>query len=496
MALKTPQEYVDSLRALRIRAYVGGELVESVVDHPAVAPHINTVAKTYELAHNPDHADLMTTVSHLTGQRIHRYTHIHQSPEDLVKKIQMLRLLGQETGTCFQRCVGWDALNATYAVTYEMDAANGTDYHQRFRTYLEYVQGADLMLAGAMTDPKGHRAKKPGDQEDPDQYVRVVERRADGVVIRGAKLHNTGGINSHEILVLPGTGLQEHESDYAIACAIPADADGVIFVFGRQSNDTRKLENGCDIGNTRFGVVGGEALIVFDDVFVPHERIFMDGEVGHSATLVNYFATWHRANYGGCKGGNADVLIGATALMTHILGTERNAIVKDKLTEMVHLTETAYASAIGSSAMGYQLPCGSWMVDPISANSVKQNITRNVYEIGRISHDLAGGFIATLPGTESFENPDIAPFVRKYYTANPDHDVMERVHVGRYIENVTSVTTMVEAMHGAGSPQAQRIAMLGQARLDKKIEMAKKVMHGKDDVPGLPLPQVDDSRYA
>lgn len=491
MPLKTPVQYVESLRAMKIRAYVGGELVESVVDHPAIAPHINTVAKTYELAHVPAHADLMTAISHLSGERIHRYTHIFQSPADLVKKIQMLRLLGQATGTCFQRCVGLDALNATYAVTYEIDAANGTNYHERFKKYLLRVQAEDLMLAGAMTDPKGHRAKKPGEQADPDQYVRVVEQRPDGVVIRGAKLHNTGGINSHEILVLPGTGLQPGEEAYAIACAVPADAPGVVFVFGRQSNDTRKLEKGCDIGNTRFGVVGGEAMIVFDDVFVPTERVFMNGEIAHCATMVNYFATWHRANYGGCKGGNADVLIGATAKMTRILGTEKNTIVKDKLIEMIHLTETTYASAIGSSALGHQLPCGSFMVDPILANTVKQNITRNVYEIGRLSHDLAGGFLATMPGTDSLDNPEISDWVRKYYSANPDYDVMERISVGRYIENMTSVTTMVEAMHGAGSPQAQRIAMLGQAGIDAKIRMADEVIHGVDDVPGLPLPSRD-----
>jgi len=491
MPLKTPVQYVESLRAMKIRAYVGGELVESVVDHPAIAPHINTVAKTYELAHVPEHADLMTAISHLSGERIHRYTHIFQSPDDLVKKIQMLRLLGQATGTCFQRCVGLDALNATYAVTYEIDAANGTNYHERFKKYLLRVQAEDLMLAGAMTDPKGHRAKKPGEQADPDQYVRVVEQRPDGVVIRGAKLHNTGGINSHEILVLPGTGLQPGEEAYAIACAVPADAPGVVFVFGRQSNDTRKLEKGCDIGNTRFGVVGGEAMIVFDDVFVPTERVFMNGEIAHCATMVNYFATWHRANYGGCKGGNADVLIGATAKMTRILGTEKNTIVKDKLIEMIHLTETTYASAIGSSALGHQLPCGSFMVDPILANTVKQNITRNVYEIGRLSHDLAGGFLATMPGTDSLDNPEISDWVRKYYSANPDYDVMERISFGRYIENMTSVTTMVEAMHGAGSPQAQRIAMLGQAGIDAKIRMADEVIHGVDDVPGLPLPSRD-----
>ncbi len=488
MPLKTPGQYVESLRAMKIRAYVGGELVESVVDHPLVAPHINTVAKTYELAHLPEHQDVMTAISHLSGERIHRYTHIFQSPEDLVKKIQMLRLLGQVTGTCFQRCVGLDALNATYAVTFEIDRDKGTDYHERFKKYLARVQEEDLMLAGAMTDPKGHRAKKPGDQADPDQYVRVVEQRPDGVVIRGAKLHNTGGINSHEVLVLPGTGMQPGEEAYAIACAVPADAPGVIFVFGRQSNDSRKLEKGCDIGNPRFGVVGGEAMIVFDDVFVPTERVFLNGEVEHCATMVNYFATWHRANYGGCKGGNADVLIGATAKMTRILGTERNAIVKDKLIEMVHLTETTYASAIGSSALGYKLPCGSFMVDPILANTVKQNITRNVYEIGRLSHDLAGGFLATMPGSESLDNPDISEWVRKYYTASPDYDVNERIDFGRYIENMTSVTTLVEAMHGAGSPQAQRIAMLGQANIDKKIAMAEEVIYGTSDVPGLPLP--------
>lgn len=488
MPLKTPEEYVDSLRALKIRAYVAGERVESVADHPLVAPHINTVAKTYELAHDPRFEDVMTARSHLSVERIHRFTHIFQSADDLVKKIQMLRLLGQTTGTCFQRCVGLDALNAIYAVSYEIDQAKGTDYHDRFRRYLAMVQREDLMLAGAMTDPKGDRARKPSEQADPDQFVHVVERRRDGVVIRGAKLHNTGGINSHEVLVLPGTGMTDGEADYAIACAVPADAEGMIFIFGRQSNDTRKLESGCDIGNTRFGVVGGEAMVVFDDVFVPNERIFMNGETEHCGTLVNYFATWHRANYGGCKGGNADVLIGATAKMTRVLGTDRNAIVKDKLIEMIHRTETTFASAIGASALGYALPSGSFMVDPMLANTVKQNITRNVYEIGRLSHDLAGGFLATMPDSKSFDNPEISHFVEKYHTAHPHYDVTERIRFGRYIENVTSVTTLVEAMHGAGSPQAQRISMLQQANIDQKIGLADEIIYGQSDVTSLPLP--------
>jgi 4-hydroxybutyryl-CoA dehydratase / vinylacetyl-CoA-Delta-isomerase len=489
MPLKTPEQYIESLRNLRIRAYVAGERVREIVDHPLVAPHINTVAKTYQLAHVPEHEDVMTAISHLTGERVHRYTHIFQNPDDLVKKLLMLRLLGQVTGTCFQRCVGLDALNATYAASFEVDRAEGTGYHERIRKYLERVQRDDLMLAGAMTDPKGHRSRRPSEQDDPDQFVRVVERRPDGVVIRGAKLHNTGGINSHEILVMPGTALRPEESDYAIACAVPADEKGVIFIFGRQANDTRKLENGCDIGNARFGIVGGETMIVFDDVFVPHERIFLNGETQHCATLVNYFSTWHRANYGACKGGNADVLIGATAKMTRLLGTDRNPIVRDKLVEMVHLNETTYASAIGASAMGHALPCGSCMVDPLMANTVKQNITRNIYQIGRLSHDLSGGFLATMPDARSLENPEIAGYVKKYHAANPDYDVMERIRFGRYIENATSVTALVEAMHGAGSPQTQRIPMMAQADLDAKIAMAERVLYGDDNAPGLHLPE-------
>ncbi|MCG8413595.1 MAG: 4-hydroxyphenylacetate 3-hydroxylase family protein [Pseudomonadales bacterium] len=488
MAIKTSKEYVESLRELQIKAYVGGSKIDCVVDHPAIAPHINTVAKTYELAHMPEHEEVMTARSHLTGDKIHRYTHIFQNNEDLVKKIQMLRLLGQVTGTCFQRCVGLDALNAMYATSYDADQAHGGNYHERFINYLKMIQEKDLMLAGAMTDPKGHRSRRPLEQEDPDQYVRVVERREDGVVIRGAKLHNTGGINSHEILVLPGTGLRDDEKDYAIACAIPADAEGVLFIFGRQSNDSRKMEGcGVDLGNPRFGVVGGEALVVFEDVFVPHARIFLNGEVEQCATMVNNFATWHRANYGGCKAGNADVLIGATAKTTQILGTDRNSVVRDKLTEMVHLTETNYGTAIASSAQGYKLPCGSQMVNPMLANVTKQNITRSVYSVGRLAHDLAGGYLATMPSEESFNNPEIAKYVEKYHVANPEYTAEDRVKMGRYIENMTSVTTMVEAMHGAGSPQAQRIVMLGQSELAEKIKMAEEVIDGTNDAEGIAL---------
>ena len=240
--MKTAQEYKDSLRERKIRVYLKGQLLDSreVIDHPFIRGHVNSAAMTYALANTREYEDLMTATSHLTGHKINRFTHIHQSVQDLMTKAKMLRTISQKTGTCYQRCVGFDAMNATYTVTYECDQALGTDYHERFKKFLIMVQDNDYMVSGAMTDVKGDRSLRPSQQPDPDMFVHVVERRPDGVVIRGAKAHMTGMVNSHWMLVMPTMGVLENEKEYAICCAIPVDAPGVTHIFGRQTNVDRK----------------------------------------------------------------------------------------------------------------------------------------------------------------------------------------------------------------------------------------------------------------
>ena len=263
--MKTHKAYLESLRGMKKRIFLFGEEIEDYVDHPMIRPSLNAVAMTYELAHAPDHAELMTAESNLTGQRVNRFTHLHQSTKDLVEKVKMQRLLGQCTACCFQRCVGMDSFNALDVVTYQMDQNLGTDYNQRFREYLAHVQEEDLVVDGAMTDPKGNRKLSPSQQTDPDLHLRIAKENGEGIFIRGAKLHQTGAISSHEILVMPTRSLKEADQDYAVACAVPADAEGVIYVYGRQASDTRKLEGGkIDVGNYRFG--GHEAIIIFQDV--------------------------------------------------------------------------------------------------------------------------------------------------------------------------------------------------------------------------------------
>ena len=319
MALMTPQEYIESLRKLNTRVYMFGEKIENWVDHPMIRPSINCVAMTYALAQDPQYAELMTVKSSLTGHTINRFTHLHQSTEDLMNKVKMQRLLGQKTASCFQRCVGMDAFNSVFSTTYEIDEKYGTHYHENFKKFLTYVQDNDLTVDGAMTDPKGDRSKSPSQQADPDMYVHVVERRPDGIVVCGAKCHQTGSINSHWHIFMPTISMGEADKDWAVSFACPTDAEGMYMIYGRQSCDTRKMEEDAsiDVGNAKFG--GQEALVVLDHVFIPNEYIFLNGEYEFAGMMVERFAGYHRQSYGGCKVGVGDTLIGAAALAAALI---------------------------------------------------------------------------------------------------------------------------------------------------------------------------------
>ena len=351
----TRAEYIESLRRLNLKVYFMGELIENPVDHPMIRPSMNSVAKTYELAEKPEYQDLMTVYSPLIGKRINRFCHLHQSTEDLVNKVKMQRLMGQKTAACFQRCVGMDAFNAIFSTTYEMDQKLGTEYHKRFTEYMKFVQENDLTVDGAMTDPKGDRSLSPSRQEDPDMYMHVVEVREDGIVVRGAKAHQTGAVNSHEHLIMPTVAMKEEDKDYAISFAVPSDAEGVFMVYGRQSCDTRKMEENADmdLGNAQYG--GHEALVVFDNVFVPNERVFMCREYEFAGMMVERFAGYHRQSYGGCKVGVGDVLIGAAALAADYNGVPKANHIKDKLIEMMHLNETLYSCGIAVGALTHSV---------------------------------------------------------------------------------------------------------------------------------------------
>ncbi len=478
--LKTPEEYIQSIADLDLEIYLLGDRVDDYTDHPIIRPSLDCLAMTYRLAQEPEHQDLMLATSHLTGEKVNRFTHIHRSTEDLVKKVKMLRLLGQKTGSCFQRCVGLDSINALWSITFELDQASDTGYHDRLRDYLLYLQENDLVADGAMTDPKGDRSLAPSKQVDPDLYLHIVERRPDGIVVRGAKAHQTGACNSHEIIVMPTVAMRPGDEDYAVSFAVPSNAEGICYIYGRQSCDTRRLEAGeLDVGNSRFG--GQEALIVFDDVFVPWSRVFMAGEIELSGALVERFAGFHRQSYGGCKVGVGDVLIGAAALAAEYNGVAKAAHVRDKLIEMIHLNETLFSCGIACSAEGCPTAAGNYQIDLLLANVCKQNVTRFPYEIARLAEDLAGGLLVTMPSQSDFTSEKIGPVLRKYFAGRCDVPIIDRMRVLRLIENLTlgsaAVGYRTESMHGAGSPQAQRVMIARQSDLEDKKRLAKSLAH-------------------
>lgn len=482
MTLMNGAEYIESLRKRGpLNVYMLGEKIENLVDHPIIRASINSVALTYDLAHDEEFREVMTVMSSITGKTINRFCHLHQSTDDLQDKVKMQRILGQKTGTCFQRCVGMDALNAVFLTTFEIDEKHGTDYHQRFLEYIKLAEVHDWIIDGCMTDSKGDRGKRPSEQKDSDVYVHVVERRDDGVVIRGAKAHQTGAVNSHEHLIMPTVAMRNEDKDFTICCAVPADAEGITYYYGRQSCDLRRLDESpagdIDCGNPVYG--GQECLVIFEDVFIPHERIFMNGETEFCGRLVDTFAAYHRQSYGGCKVGVGDVLIGAAATIAEYNGVAGASHIRDKMTEMTHLNETLYSCGIACSAVGSKTPAGNYLVDILLANICKQNVTRFPYEISRLLQDIAGGLFVTCPSAKEMDNPETRRVIEKYLSGSDAGTTEDRIKMLRLIENLTmgqaAVGYLTESMHGAGSPQAQRIMINRLTDIDEKKKLAKKL---------------------
>lgn len=473
--ITTPEEYHESLLNRGLKVMLMGEFLTEPTKHPMIISSVNAMAETYQLAMEDE--ALATVHSPIAETRINRFLHIAQSPGDLVDKARMQHKLGSKTGTCFQRCVGLDAINTLHSVTFEIDQQKGTKYHERFLAFLKTVQKRNQVIAGAMTDAKGDRSRPPSQQDDLDLYVRVTRTDGAGVYISGAKLHQTGSINSHWLIVMPTLRLTEADAAFAIVGAIPVHAPGITYIYGRQSSDTRSLEPGTmNQGNSNYS--GQESTIIFDDVFIPWEHVFMNGEYEFAASLVERFTTYHRCSYV-CKSGVGDVLIGAASDVARLNGTDHASHIKDKLVEMVHLNETLRAGALASAHEAKPLPSGVYLNDPMLANVSKQNVTRFPYEIARLAQDIAGGLMVTMPSEQDLLHETMGATVRKYLAGKSEEETEDRLRLLRLIENLTlgrnAVGYLTESLHGAGSPQAQRIQIARRAKLEQKRVSARRL---------------------
>ncbi len=469
--------YVESMRKAGTKIYWAGERVTHMVDHPVIRPVINITAATYALASDPKWEAIMVGKGE-NGQPCNVCCSLMRSPQDLIKKYKTVRAVGTETGRGHVRTVGMDAINSVASIIYEIDQETGSKYSERFYDWLRLVQEKDLAISGAITDAKGLRNLRPKDQPDPDHYLHAVEERSDGIVVRGAKVHQTMAPVAHWHLVAPTTAMREDEAEYALAFAVPNDVPGLFHFYGRQMGDLRKAE-GCrmDQGNIHYGSC--ESLMVFDDVFVPWEHVFLYKEWQFTRRVVERFANYHRQGYGASRAAMADILTGAVYSLAKMQGLADKPLIKDKLTEMTHLAETMYACGLAASYEGHATPSGIYVVDEILVNVAKLNVTRLPYEIARLAEDIAGGLYATCPHEKDFQDPQMGKFIEKYLKTDPNTPAEHRLRLMRLVENLcygTGATYFrAESMHGAGSPEACKLRIRDFADFEKKAAEARRI---------------------
>lgn len=473
MGLMTKIEYLKSIRQMNPTVHMFGEKITSVMDNPRLRSGIEATAATYEFAEMEEYRDLIVTKSPLIHEPINRFTLPPSSIDDLVMRVKINRILGNYCGTCFQRCLGLDCLCALSILTYDIDKKYKTNYKHRFREFLRYFQKNDLTGNACVTDMKGDRSLSPNKQPDKDMYLHMVETLSDGIIVRGAKAHQTGSLSSHEIIVLPTRALKKGEEEYALSFSIPADTKGLIHVVGRSSLDTRELD-GCDIGNLRYSKYC--PTLIFDNVFVPWERVFMCGEVEFASEMIMHFSTFHRQSHGGCKSGKIDCMVGAASTIMDYNGTSKISHLKQKLIDMIYRAETLYGCSLAASYEGKQAPSGTYFPDPVLANTSKIHEGKEMSEVTRIMIDICGGFVANLPSDRDIEDPKIGHLLKKYLKGVEGIPVKDRIKMFRLIEKMAMESAdTISDIHGGGSPEAHRITILRESDMEAKKVMAKRL---------------------
>ena len=481
MALRTYDAYKESLKSMRPNIYKFDELIKDVTTHPATRNTVEGHAALYRAQHDEGARHMVTTTSHLTGEPISRYLSIIRSAEDMIANCMMKRFAFHLTGACTGgRCVGWTALNSMFITTFDCDAHLGTAYHDRLLEWLKDAQARDITIAGALTDPKGDRTKRPSQQDDPDMNLRIVEKREDGIVVRGAKVMICGVAAANEIFILPGSAYGEEDGAYAVSFVIPRDAENLTIVEATHPSDDREGRPGFDIPNACGGIT--QAYLFFEDVFVPNERVFMAGEYPFAKSAVFNFVAPYRSAIGGCVAGQGDVKIGAAILTARANGLPAK-VFRDKLSQMYVNNETTFGMGIAASVLGQKHPSGAWAPNMLMANVNKVHVATLPYETSRLAQEIAGGIGETgcMPSSADFDSDKYGHLVKKYMKAAASGEA--RARAARLVEWATIGAGVPGCMHGGGSPDGAKLFIHALSGLEDKVQIARRLAGITEQVP-------------
>jgi len=479
MAIKTPQEYIKSIRDDRVVYYLG-ERVKDITRHPFMKICIDWMAMDYVLSNDPRYQSLLTEKDG-DGELVPFILSAQRSREDLLRLREVVKLMarvcyGKPSGAKF---VGKDGLNAVTVVAQRIDKKYGTNYASNVGAYRKYLQKNDLSLALAMTDVKGDRSLRPSKQQPhQDYYVHVVEERSDGIVVRGAKMHISESPVSNEIIVLPCRAMKEDDKDYAVSFGVPANAKGITFISPEA--ETKEPGNFFDYPITS-SVYINDALIVFDDVFIPNERVFLKKEWELAGDAAYMFGNFHRLSAETYKAAELEILTGAAVLMAEYNGIDRASHVQEKLTWLAQYTEAV--EILGRAACEHCVsePDSDLVYpNPMIANICKLYFADNWHQATKYVQDIAGGIVATVPSAKDYYSPETHDIMEKYFGGKEGIPTEHRLKAIKLIKDSTSVYEDVLTIHAEGSLAAQKLSIYALADFERYKAAAKRAARIKD----------------
>ncbi len=474
MGLRTPQQYIESIRDGRAVWY-RGERVDDVTTHPVIKKAVRHACLDYEMAEDPATRELSVITE--DGDTYSRYYKIPTSVDDILKRSQLIEAAtaAGKTLVVLVKEIGSDALFGLHKVSRLVDQKYETNYLERVKAFYQYVRDNDLTLSVAQTDTKGDRSQGPLNQSDPDLFTHIVERRADGIVVRGAKIHTSCTTNTNEIIVLPTKAMSEAEADYAVAFAIPVNTPGVKLIASPYGGSPR-AEFDAPLSADRKMM---ETITIFDDVFVPWDRVFLAGEYDFAATLALGFVEYHRFTAVSYKLPLVDALIGSALLMAEMNGITRAAHVRDKLTWLISYAETLRALVEMAAIRGKADDQGIFAPDALTTNMAKWHFAHNYHEALQHVQDIAGGMLVTGPGVEDFANPETGDLLRKYLSGKAGYDGEARTRAMNMVSDLTTGDFggyhTVLAIHAEGSLEAEKLMISRAYDAKRTLEYAKRL---------------------
>ena len=478
MGIRSPEEYVAGLRDGRT-VYQGGERVDDVTSHPVLGICAEHGSSVFRLAQLEDLRDLFV-VSQGEAAPYSRYFAFPESREELLRRAELIERTTEGARSVLNiiKAIGSDAMFALTVIAHHLDRANGTDYASRVAAFRDRCREGDLSLAVAQTDVKGDRSKRPHQQEDPDLYVRILDRREDGIVVRGAKAHTTMGPVVDEIIVLPTRAMTEEDADYAVAFSVPVATEGLKLVC---RSTTHRDQSAFDYPISRYHIET-ESVTIFDDVFVPWDRVYLAGEWKFGGALAGLFARFHRFTAISYKAPTGDILIGAAQLIAEANGVGNSAHIRDKITRLITYTEIIRACTKSAALDCEPMEPGIMAPNSVYLNVGKHYFASHFHEACRILQDIAGGLVITQPSEVDYQNPEVHGLLEKYLRGAPSISTENRLKLFNLIKDLTASEfggyNYVVSLHGEGSLEAQTLTTYRDYDLERCKELVLNSLEG------------------